>query len=243
MPNADWVRRLAQRVAAMPDPATRVGVIKADLRELDAKTVVEVLAVVLERAEAADPEARNVVLAISLALADPSLAVLRNAIVEHAASVGRTDVVRFARAPSVRESSMPPPDRAPDGRPLTLGERKSLARRVDRGVLLRALCDPHPDVVRIALRNPGMTEDTVVRFCARRPGNEAALRAVFEDTRWIVRYRVKVALVRNPGTPIDVALALAPHLQEPDARDVAESPDLPSELRHVCSRDRPPGPH
>ena len=62
--------------------------------------------------------------------------------------------------------------RIPDfgvGRPLTLGERKSLARRPDRDLIARVMRDPNPDVIRILLNNPGLTESDVVRVCARRP--------------------------------------------------------------------------
>ena len=61
------------------------------------------------------------------------------------------------------------------GRPLTLGERKSLARRPDRAMLDRLLHDPHPDVIRRLLRNPRLTEDDVVRLAARRPGRPEVL--------------------------------------------------------------------
>ena len=54
------------------------------------------------------------------------------------------------------------------GRPLTLGERKSLARTHDRSLIQRVVRDPHPDVIRILLDNPSLTEEDVGRVCAQR---------------------------------------------------------------------------
>src|SRR5207237_1853542 len=46
----------------------------------------------------------------------------------------------------------------PRGRALTLGERKALARSSRRELVAHLVRDPHPDVVRILLDNPVMTE-------------------------------------------------------------------------------------
>ena len=82
-----------------------------------------------------------------------------------------------------------PQHRVPDygrGRPLTLGERKSLARKPDRRMFDRVLRDPHPDVIALLLQNPRLTETDVVRLCSRRPGVAEVLSRVFAS-RWSLR--------------------------------------------------------
>jgi hypothetical protein len=131
--------------------------------------------------------------------------------------------------------------RVPDfgmGRPVTLGERKSLARRNDRELITRVLRDPHPDVMRILLGNPRLTEADVLRLCARRPVASDVLREVFCNARWIVRYPIKVALTLNPYTPLDIGLQLIPLLHEQDLKRVLEAADLAPELQAAC-RQRP----
>jgi hypothetical protein len=96
------------------------------------------------------------------------------------------------------------------GRPLTLGERKSLARTHDRNLLARVLRDPHPDVIRILLDNPTVVEADVVRLCAQRPARAQVLGAVFLHQRWVLRYRVRLALALNPFTPEEITLQLLP---------------------------------
>jgi hypothetical protein len=121
-------------------------------------------------------------------------------------------------------------------RQLALGERKSLARRTERDIIVRAIHDPQPSVIRILLGNPALTESDVLRLCSKRPIPPEVLREVFRSWRWIVRYDVKMAIILNPNTPLDVSLHLVPHLKAQDLRRVATSPDLPQDLYKACQR-------
>ena len=111
-------------------------------------------------------------------------------------------------------------------RPLTLGERKSIARKQDRDLIARALRDPSSEVVRILLGNPILVEGDVIRLCASRPVSPLVLREVFLSRIWIKRYRVKLSLTKNPYTPVVIALHLLPHLRQQDLHEVASSTDL-----------------
>jgi hypothetical protein len=127
--------------------------------------------------------------------------------------------------------------RIPDlgrGRPLTLGERKSLARTHDRELIQRVVRDPHPDVVRILLDNPSLTEADVVRVCAARPNDPQVLNAVYRHRRWVVRYRPRNAIVRNPHTQLGTALLLAPFLRKGELEEAATSSELSPPLRLSC---------
>jgi hypothetical protein len=123
--------------------------------------------------------------------------------------------------------------RSEKGRPLTLGERKSLARRPDRETMRRLLTDPHPDVIRRCLRNPRMTEDDLLPLVARRPGRGEVLAEVARS-RWVHRPRVRLALVLNPATPLEIAVRIAGLLLRPELDMVATSPGVPGALRAIC---------
>jgi hypothetical protein len=131
------------------------------------------------------------------------------------------------------------------GRPLTLGERKSLARRPDRETMRRLLADPHPDVIRRCLRNPRMTEDDLIPLVARRPGRAQVL-AEIARSRWVHQSRVRLALVLNPTTPLEISVRIAGLLLKPELEMVARSPRVPGALRAVClehlARRPPAGP-
>jgi hypothetical protein len=119
----------------------------------------------------------------------------------------------------------------PRGRMLTLGERKSLARSGRRDFLVPLLRDPHPDVVRILLQNPRLTERDVVTVAAMRPAVPASLAEVAEHPRWSTRYAVKRALVLNPHTPVHLAVRLATTLRRSDLVEIARDTHLPALLR------------
>ncbi|MBK9037026.1 MAG: hypothetical protein IPL61_38215 [Myxococcales bacterium] len=117
------------------------------------------------------------------------------------------------------------------GRPLTLGERKALARRPRGDALTELLRDPHPDVVAILLDNPQLTEPEVVRVAATRPAVPAALVLVAEHRRWSTRAGVRRALALNPHTPVHVALRLVVTLAPADWAAIVASSELTDAVR------------
>jgi len=251
-----WARTLG----GVRDPKLQVPWLREQLQKLGAARAADVLTVVLARAEQREERYGEVLLRASLALGTPALARLKRAIARCAEARHQRGLARFlglgtgvdadeleaegeddtpTDAPSERAlSAMDPALRralqSSQGRPLSLGERKSLARRRDRTLLARAIRDPHPDVVVILLDNPALTEVDVVRLCARRPVQPEVLALVFAHPRWIVRYRIRLTLALNPYTPEALALQLLPHLTATDLRAVARSADLSPRVREAC---------
>jgi len=198
---------------------------------------------VCERAEQAEVAAREALVAIVDALNAEDMDAIVQRLREEAATGSLLALERLVRHPvpvPVACGSGAPPavrERVPAdarGRPLTLGERKSLARRPDRDTMQRLLLDPHPDVIRRCLRNPRITEDDVVRLAAMRPGRAAALAEIARSTKWVHSPRVRVALVMNPATPAEIAARIAGLLVRPELELVARSPAVPANVRALC---------
>jgi hypothetical protein len=227
--------RLARCLSSISDASVRTTYLRHTLLELTIEQVVELLVVAHAYAETRSPRHKNLLGALSLALAHPNCEQLRR---EAANQLLAREERQLARS----LSQLPGPvteetQRVPDfgmNRVVTLGERKSLARRNDREWIARVIRDPHPDVMKILLLNPRLTETDVVRLCARRPVAGEVLREVFQCSRWIVRYPVKVALALNPYTPLDMALQLAPLLRDQDRKRILDAVDLPAELHNAC---------
>lgn len=231
-------RGLARRLAGISDPEMRVRYLASTLRDLPMGRIADVLTLAVSGAETRDPELSPLMLNLCLALASPELERQRGSLVRVALEQGQHDTANLLQPrPAARESEKK--QDVPDfgfGRAVSLGERKSLARRRDRDLLARVVRDPSPDVIRILLGNPALTEDDVVRMCARRPIHPDVLREVYLRPRWIVRYPVRRTIVRNPFTPLDIALPLCTLLNRQDASEVAASPELDLDLRERCRR-------
>jgi hypothetical protein len=233
----DQTELLARRLQGISDASIRTAYLRHTLLEMPMEHVAELLVVAHAFAEAKSPRHVSLFAALSLALAHASCESLRRSVSGFLLKRDERQLARGLMSERVEEGV--DALRVPDfgmGRPVTLGERKSLARRNDREWIARVIRDPHPDVMRILLLNPRLTETDVVRLCARRPVASDVLREVFGSARWIVRYPVKVALALNPYTPLDVALQLAPLLRAQDLRRVLDATDLPEELHAACRR-------
>ena len=140
----------------------------------------------------------------------------------------------------------PPSEEVPDygaGRELTVGERRSLARRPSRGSIEKLLLDPHPLVIRQLLENPSLVEEDVLRLATKRPARVEALQVLASSAQWLCRGRVRLALVLNPGTPPHISMPLLVVGNRRDLMEVVATTTVPRLLR-VTARDllgkRPP---
>ena len=114
---------------------------------------------------------------------------------------------------------------------VALGSRRALARRPSIHWLERLLHDPDTGVIGNLLANPRITEREVLKIASKTPITPEILVEVARSSRWISRYRVKMALVLNPLTPLSVSLPLLGFLLAQDLREIVEYPGLPNELR------------
>jgi len=136
-----------------------------------------------------------------------------------------------------------PPDNAskpralmPGARPLTLGERKQLARSWERQTIERLLADPAPDVVSLLLANPHVTETDILRIATGRRSSPAVLELVLRSRRWGINSRIRRALVYNPKLPQPVALRLLGLLNRSELREMLRDPSLPAALSDAVRR-------
>jgi hypothetical protein len=241
--------RLKRVLLSLPDPTLRVGWLASELTRLPSAEAAAVLTAVIEEAEAQEPAAREALLTIAIFCIDPDNSVRVDALRDRAVDAGLFGLERLLRRgppASVRTPTEEP--RVPDygmGRELTLGERKSLARRPDRRSFDKLLADPHPMVIRQLLENPKMVEDDAIRLAAMRPARVDVIRELVRAHRWMGRPRVRQAIILNPGTPSEIAIPLVCLCNREELHDVLQSTDTPLVLRATAQellQRRPPVP-
>jgi hypothetical protein len=241
---------LVSKLKAIRDARMRASVLADHLNGLSAEAVVDELSqIITSSVQRGDAGAELALAGLAHALSLDGLVSYekRRDVYALAKRHGHEEVARlFLQAAPVQAgaaSSDPmAPERplTPSGRPLTLGERKSLARSHRREMLLHLLRDPHPDVVAVLLDNPHLTEPDVLVLASRRPSTGDALAHVAASQRWVPRYNVRLALVKNPYTPLPWAVRLATTLRMLDLRQVAADPNLAPLVRaqaaDLCER-------
>jgi hypothetical protein len=228
---------LVRATLSLADAALRASYVASLVRETPVASMAATLDVVCEAAEQAEVPAREALVAIVDALNAAGMDAAVQRLREEAAGASLLALERLVRQPLHERPVEPPPAAIlpNDGRsrPLTLGERKSLARRPDRDTMQRLLNDPHPDVIRRCLRNPRMTEDDVVRLGARRPGRGDVL-AEIARSRWVHCPRVRIALVLNPATPVEITARIVGLLLRSELAMVSRSPAALASVRALC---------
>ena len=206
---------------------------------------VEALAAIVARAKLVDdPDAIETLETVTRATADPGLPYETRQRLYEAAVLGQHHAIArlfLIASPSAQLSKElqrqlgPERPLRPTDRPLTLGERKALARTHQREQLLLLVRDPHPHVVAILLDNPHITEADVVRMAAARPAVPESLSKIGVHARWSVRHAVKRALVLNPSMPLADAIRIATTLRADELEELAGDHALPDTLRKHAS--------
>ena len=228
---------------SLADGALRASYLASVVRAWHPAVLAGALDAVCERAEQAESASREALVAIVDALNQEGMVEVVQRLREEATGQSLLALERLIRHPvrGLRQPVLTEHQRArvkvPEddkGRPLTLGERKSLARRPDRDTMERLLSDPHPAVIHRLLMNPRVLEDDVVRLAAKRPGRPEVLAEIARSTKWIHRPRVRLAIVMNPATPPELAARIVGLLLRPELALVARSPGVPASVRAVC---------
>jgi hypothetical protein len=255
-PPAARAARWLLAIQSLAEHGLRVQLALGEIESGDPRELAEGLDEMCLRAERGERAAREVLLAFVAVLVDPAVVTrvraIRAAAEAHALGAvarllsgsspdGHRGAVESRGEREAQAAAAQAALRHADGRPLTLGERRALARAPSRAVLHRLARDVHPMVLRLLLANPRLTEPDVVDMAARRP---AAAATLAEIARAWTRYpRVRRAVVLNPGCPAAVSTPLLALLSRPELHQVADATDLPGPLR-VTARElaerRPP---
>lgn len=130
---------------------------------------------------------------------------------------------------------------------LPLGQKITLARRGPGRIAGMLLGEGHPQVLNVALDNANLTESHVLKALSREKLPALVAQSVARHSKWSRIYNVRLALVRQPGTPLSAVLSFLPELTVSDLRELAAPGIVPETLRRylvaeVHKRMQRPGP-
>ena len=100
------------------------------------------------------------------------------------------------------------------------GERTSLARRGTGRLAANLLFNSDAELIRAALDNPYLTEGQLLKVLAREGLPPAVVEQLSQHPRWSHHYYLRLALIRNPLTPLARVLAFLPDMTVSDLRDI-----------------------
>jgi hypothetical protein len=120
---------------------------------------------------------------------------------------------------------------------LPIGQKLTLARRGPARVVGALLAEGHPQAIKLALANAFLTESQILKVLAKSGVPERVVAAIAQHPRWAVQYNVRVALIRNPHTPIPVVLAFLPNLTLRDLKDLAELEGVSPHVRRYIHKE------
>jgi hypothetical protein len=120
---------------------------------------------------------------------------------------------------------------------LPLGQKITLARRGPARVAGALLADGHPQVLPVALDNPYLTEAQVLKALAREKVPLSVVQALAAHRKWSHTYNVRLAIVRNPSSPLATVLAFLPELTVNDLRELAAPGIVPANLRNYLQAE------
>ena len=111
------------------------------------------------------------------------------------------------------------------------GEKISLARRGTGRLAASLLFNPDLELIRAALDNPSLTEGLLLKVLAREDLPPTVVEHLAQHSRWSHHYHLRLALIRNPLTPLARVLAFLPDLAVNDLRDICLDHRMPHPVR------------
>ncbi len=105
--------------------------------------------------------------------------------------------------------------------------------REERTILIR---DPNRLVATAVLGSPRITEAEIESISGMKSVSDEILRTIGNHREWTKRYTVLNNLVRNPRTPIGIALSMVPRLSPRDIKGIAVDRNVPEPVRKQAQK-------
>jgi hypothetical protein len=116
------------------------------------------------------------------------------------------------------------------------GIRIERAAAAEKEELKKYVHDTSSRVLRSLLGNRNVTEEEILILLNRKNIQADILEAIARDKRWAESYPVRLALARNPRSPLSVSLSTARFLRVFDLEEITRNHFIPLVFRHKVER-------
>lgn len=119
---------------------------------------------------------------------------------------------------------------------LEAAQKMILALRGDRDDRAASLRENNPALHSQVLKNPGLQLDEVAAIAKMRTVTPDLLKQIADRREWAQRPEIAISLVRNPKTPIPVAVRLLDHVPATELRQLAKDQHTRSAIQHAARK-------
>jgi hypothetical protein len=120
---------------------------------------------------------------------------------------------------------------------VSLGEKIALAKRASARVLAALVMEGFPRLFEPALRNPRLTESQVLKLLANDRLSARVVAAIASHPRWESFPNIRLALLRNPQIPYQLAVRTLPRLTAADLKAVIGVKTISEKLRRAIEHE------
>lgn len=115
-------------------------------------------------------------------------------------------------------------------------ERIQQALRGNRDERAAILRDGNPSLQLMVLRNPGLQLDELGAIAKMRTVTPELLKQIADRREWAQRPDIAIALVRNPKTPVPLAIRMLDHVSQQDLRQLAKDANTRAPVQHAARK-------
>jgi hypothetical protein len=120
---------------------------------------------------------------------------------------------------------------------VSLGEKIALAKRSSGRVLSALIAEGNPRLFEPALRNARLTESQILKLLANECLPERAVIAITSHPRWEALPNVRLALLRHPQMPYELAGGALGHLTMSDLNALIGVKTISAKLRKAIEKE------
>ncbi len=111
------------------------------------------------------------------------------------------------------------------------GEKITLARRASGRVAAGLLVTRDRELIGAALDNPFLSEARILHVLSLDDLPQEFIESITQHEKWSHRYHLRLALIRNPLTPLPRVLAFLPDVAVNDLREICLDRRMPDQVR------------